>query len=69
MKRKISSYSQKVVTVVKKLQTICNIIVHTRMHSVRMRTVRCSGHLGVGGCLPGDVCLGGGGVCLGGVSA
>ena len=43
----------------------------TRMHSSRMRTVRCSGRLswGVGGCLargglPGGVCLGGG-VCPG----
>ena len=31
----------------------------TRMHSSRMRTVRCSSRLG-GGCLPeGGVCLGG----------
>ena len=48
------------------------------MHSSRMRTVRCSGHLGVGVCLGGGVqggvclegvCLGGVkvGVCLGGV--
>ena len=34
------------------------VIVKTRIHSSRMRTVRCNGHLGVGG-LPGDVCLGG----------
>ena len=36
----------------------------TRMHSSRMRTVRYSGRLRGGGCLPGGVCLGG--VCLGG---
>ena len=36
----------------------------TRMHSSRMRTVRCSGHLGGGGFLPMG-CLGG--VCLGGI--
>ena len=34
----------------------------TRMHSSRMRTVRCSDRQG-GGCLPGGVCLGG--VCQG----
>ena len=28
----------------------------TRMHSSRMRTIRCCGH---GGCLPGGVCPGG----------
>ena len=32
----------------------------TRMHSSRMRTVRCSGRLGEGGCVcPGGVCPGG----------
>ena len=36
----------------------------TRMHSSKMRTVRCIGHLG-GRCLPGGVCFGG--VCLGGL--
>ena len=39
--------------------------VWTRMHSSRMRTVRCSGCLGRGGCVGGGVCLGGAGVCLG----
>ena len=38
-----------------------------RIHSSRMRTVRCSGHLGKGGVSAwGDVCLRGGGVCLSG---
>ena len=43
------------------------------MHSSRMTTVRCSGHLGRGGVWPegrGDVCRGwggGGGVCPGGI--
>ena len=55
----------------------------TRMHSSRMRTVRCSSHRGVsvreglpgggGGVCPGDVCPGGvsaqGGCLPGGVSA
>ena len=47
----------------------------TRMHSSRMRTVRCSSRLSGGvsaqgeGCLPsGGVCLEKGGVCPGGVS-
>ena len=40
-------------------------MVQTRMHSSRMRTVHCSSRL-LGGCLPGGVCLGGGGVCPGG---
>ena len=52
----------------------------TRMHSSRMRTVRCSGHRGWGGLPMGGVCLGGSawgclpgagclprGSCLGGV--
>ena len=45
----------------------------TRMHSRRMRTVRCSGRRGVGsaqGVCRGGICPGGiflGGVCLGGV--
>ena len=46
-------------------------VIETRMHSIRMRTVRCSGRLGGGaqGCVcPGEcVCLGGclpRGVCL-----
>ena len=35
------------------LERICE----TRMHSSRMRTIRCIGRLRVGvGCLPGDVC-------------
>ena len=45
-------------------------VLNTRMHSTRMRTVRCSSHLG-GRCVcPGDGgCLPGGGVCAwGGMS-
>ena len=42
----------------------------TRMHSSRMRTVRCSGRRGKGGmCLPRGVCLGRGGCVYPGVSA
>ena len=37
------------------------------MHSSRMRTIRCSGHLG--GMFSRVICLPGGAVCLGGVSA
>ena len=42
----------------------------TRMHSIRMHTVHCSGHILGGGCLPRRDCMGvsaQGGVCLGGV--
>ena len=36
------------------------LITTTRMHSSRMRTACCSGHLMAGGCLPaGVVCPGG----------
>ena len=45
---------------------LVSIFLNTRMHSSRMRTVRCSGHLG-GGC-PGG-CLPGGMSALGRVSA
>ena len=50
-----------------------SITVQARVHSSRMRTVRCSGRLErgelrVGGICPGGWCLpGGAGVCLGGV--
>ena len=51
---------------------VCTGILITRMHSSRMRTVRCSGRPLRGGVCPGGVCLGGclpRGICLGGVSA
>ena len=58
-----------------RLNFLSNNSVQTRMHSSRIRTVHCSGHLG--GCLPRggvcpgwEVCLGGclpQGVCLWGV--
>ena len=41
--------------------------ISTRMHSSRMRTIRCSSCLLEGGiCLPGGVCLGGLFACQGG---
>ena len=39
----------------------------TRMHSSRMRTVRCSSRLLGGGSGPGGVCLPGGSACQGGL--
>ena len=55
-----------VLKMISKNLVICktNIILQTRMHSSRMRTVRSSGHI-----LEGGRCLPGGGLLRGGVSA
>ena len=49
-----------------KVRLCCDVFFKTRMHSSRMRTVRCSSHLWGWGCLPKGGVGPGGCVCLAG---